>query len=365
MNSTQLYQWEEEIAKHFNSLNSWQIVNVALLSYGIARAESCQQQKVARKLCSYGKWESTERRFQRMLANSKFDVSQACREWIVWIWEAMGCPQEWTVLVDETKLGNHLGVMMLGVAYEGRCIPLVWHCYHPKDYPRCGQVSLILNLLLHVKKALAEYVDVLILADRGIGTSPQLCRYIDDLLGWRYLFRVTCQSKIVSEAGDYAIAKMVKEGQIWCASGKVFKKRGKIPAHARAIWSLGYDEPWALVTNDEQLTGFEYAARNWQEQSFRDLKSGGWQWDTSHIWIPSHARRLIFLMALAYAWMIALGAQVFQTEQHARPKRFKGRCERRYSIFREGLHHFQVLIDLAQAIRVWFCFYELPPKPPD
>lgn len=94
-------------------------------------------------------------------------------------------------------------------------------------------------------------------------------------LGWQYLFRVTCQTKVVTPQADYTIAQQVQPGEIWAQSGIVFKKRGRIPAHARALWGTGYDEPWALVTNAEHLTGHEYARRNWQEQSFRDLKSSG------------------------------------------------------------------------------------------
>jgi hypothetical protein len=357
-----LYQWESEIARRLEGLNSWQIRNVALFSYGVAQAKSSQQQAICQHLRAYGKQESLERRLQRFIANEKVRVSAVCREWTGWVWEALGSPQQVTLLVDETKLSQHLGVMMVGLAYEKRCIPLVWHCYDVRHYPRCGQVSLILNLLLHVKKALGKKVDALVLADRGIGTSPDLCRHVSELLQWRYLFRVTCQSKIVTERGDYTIAQQVQAGQLWCAWGKVFKKRGQLPAQAIAIWSVGYDQPWALVTNDPTLSGFEYAQRNWQEQSFRDLKSGGWQWHHSHVWLPHHARRLLLLLVLAYAWMLALGSQVFRTGQHARPTSFAdGRKQRRFSLFREGLHFFYAMLAGCQPISAFLAFPSLVP----
>lgn len=357
-----LYQWESEIARRLESLNSWQISNMALFSYGVAKAKSSQQYAICEALRAYGKQDSLERRLQRFIANEKLRVSAVCREWTRWVWEALGSPQRLHLLVDETKLSQHLGIMMVGLAYENRCIPLVWHCYEVHRYPRCGQVSLILNLLLHVKKALGASVDALVMVDRGIGTSPDLCRYVDALLEWRYLFRVTCQSKIVTEVGDYTIAQQVSVGQIWCASGKVFKKRGQLPARAIAIWSVGYDQPWALVTNDDTLTGFEYAERNWQEQSFRDLKSGGWHWNDSHVWLPPHARRLLLLLVLAYGWMVALGSHVFNTGQQARPKTFAdGHKERRYSIFREGLHFFRDMLHAVHPVRAFLAFSPLIP----
>lgn len=364
MSSQVLYQWTEEIASHLNSLNSWQKANLARFSYGVVKAASCQQRKVALALNEGEKWESVERRFQRFVSNANLKVSALCREWCRWLWSGMGQPSTITLLVDETKLGEQVGIMMVGIAYEGRCLPLVWHCYDPREYPRCGQVSLILNLLLHVKKSLPAEVDALVLADRGIGTSPQLCRYLDELLAWRYLFRVTCQSKIVTQTGDYTIAKMVHSGEIWASSGKIFKKRGQIPAHARAIWSDGYDEPWALVTNDPHLTGYEYAQRNWQEQSFKDLKSAGFQWDTSHVWKPTHVRRLLLILALAYGWMVALGYRAFQTGYAARPKRSAdGRCERRYSIFTEGMIWFTLMLRLQRTVQTYLLLGK--PRPPN
>jgi len=80
----------------------------------------------------------------------------------------------------------------------------------------------------------------------------------------------------VTPQAEYTIAQQVQPGDIWAGSGLAFKQRGRMPAHARALRDLGHDEPWALVTNYAPLTGHEYARRNWQEQFFPELKTGGW-----------------------------------------------------------------------------------------
>ncbi|MBK9748377.1 MAG: transposase [Chloroflexi bacterium] len=214
---------------------------------------------------------------------------------------------EITLLVDETKLHDRIGVMLVGVAWQGRCLPLAWRTYRANSeaaYPAEGQVGMIRALLQAVKAGIGDLASVLVLADRGIGCSPALCRVVE-ALGWRYLFRVTCQTKIVTEDADYRIARQVQPGEVWRQAGRVFKQRGRIEAHARALWGVGYDEPWALVTNDERLTGYEYARRNWQEQSFRDLKSGGWHWGDSRLRSPHHVANLLILLAIAYTWMVA------------------------------------------------------------
>lgn len=137
-------------------------------------------------------------------------------------------PEQITLLVDETELHDRIGVMVVGLAWQGRCLPLAWRTYVANsavDYPAEGQVGMIRTLLERVKAGIGESCIVLVLADRGIGCSPALCRVVEDLR-WHYLFRVTCQTKVVTETADYAIARQVQPGEMWMQSGRVFKQRG-------------------------------------------------------------------------------------------------------------------------------------------
>lgn len=342
MNHKILYQWSNEIANHLSCLNSWQTENVAQFSLGIMMAESCQQQQVARQVATAEKIDSCARRWRRFLDNENFPLQSFFEDWTRWLVKKLG-GQRIFLLVDETKLADRLGAMVVGIAWENRCIPIAWRCYRANDateYPAEGQVKMIETLLQTVQKGIDASIEVTVLADRGIGTSPDLCRCIAQL-GWHYLFRVTCQTKVCTPEADFTIAKMVSEGEIWVCEGKVFKKRGRLDAQAVAIWSEGYDEPWALVTNNLTLTGHEYANRNWEEQAFRDLKSGGWQWQSCRIRHPDHLDRLLVLLVLAYAWCIALGSQAVKNGKgQPLQKHSDGQVRRYWSLFKEGLQYF-------------------------
>jgi Transposase DDE domain len=342
MNFKVLYQWKEEIASHLGTLNSWQVENVALFSYGVVKAESCQQGQIARQVSCGEQVESSMRRWRRFLDNEGFPLESFFQQWTSWVVEALG-EKRITLLVDETKLHDRIGVMMVGVAWQGRCIPLVWRVYRANDalsYPAEGQVRMIGRLLQTIQAGLPVETQVLVLADRGIGTSPELCKQVA-ALGWSYLFRVTCQTKIVTQQGDYSIAQQVQPGEIWAASGEIFKQRGRIPAYARALWGFGYDQAWGLVTNDDKLTGHEYGRRNWQEHSFRDLKSGGWHWGESRIDMPDHVERLLVVLVLAYAYILALGSQAVALDLgHSLQRHADGRLSRHFSLFKEGLNYF-------------------------
>src|SRR5258708_5817062 len=282
MNHELLYQWEQEIALQLPSLNCWQAANVALMSYGVLKAEGSQQQKIARQMRGREKVASGSRRIRRFLSNKSLDMGAFFKEWSGWVVRALGS-QSITLLVDETKIHDQLGVLMVGIAWEHRCLPIVWQAYRANDaaaYPVEGQVGMIAKLLGMVKPSIPEGCEVLVLADRGIGCSPDLCRVVDGL-GGHYLFRVTCQTKLVTAQADYTIAQQVQPGEIWAGTGLICKQRGRIPPYAGAFGEVGYDDPWPLATNQKPRTGEESARRNWQEQGFPDLKSGGWHWHES------------------------------------------------------------------------------------
>lgn len=339
MNLKQLYQLGEEIAIHIPSLNKWQRDNLAMFSLGVVQAESCIQNKVAKRLRKLGKRSTVERRFQRFVSNERLPLERAQVEWSRWVLKAL-VSEEIILLVDETHLGEQVSAMVVGVAYEGRCIPLAWRCYPRYQYPEGSQVQLITKLLKQVEMGIPAGVRPLLQADRGIGTSPALIKEVK-ALGWRYLFRVQGQCKVREDRGkEGALSSIIQQGEYRAASGKVFKKQGWLTTHIRVLWAENQPEPWALVTNDPALTGWEYAQRNWQEQSFRDLKSGGWQWNRSHIWLPAHTERLLLVLSLAYAWVLSLGSYFIQAGL-ATPLRTRanGSQRRRLSVFREGLEH--------------------------
>src|SRR5258707_15704080 len=119
---------------------------------------------------------------------------------------------------------------------------------------------MIIRLLKVVRAGLGGSQRVRVLADRGIGTSPLLMRGIS-ALGWTFLFRVTKQSKVILSDGQaFCFYDQVSQpGQTYRDTGSVFNKHGHIHAHQRVLWKAHAREPWALLTIDSTLSGFEYA----------------------------------------------------------------------------------------------------------
>lgn len=354
-----LYQWSAEIRAQMPNLSKPQAWGLAIFSFGVARARHCFASRVSENLGLLGKADSVERRLQRFLANGRIEVQVCCRAWARWVLNSLA-GGDIVLLVDETKLGKWLGVMVIGLAYRKRCIPLAWRCYRQEEWP-ARQVAIITELIDEVAEALPAGCTPLLQADRGIGTSPDLIRVVRQR-GWDYLFRVQGQTRFRFPDGrTVALASLVKPGGYWAGQGHVFKKAGWLPMFAQVIWKSGYEEPWCLVTNRAGLAGTRYALRAWQEQSFKDLKSGGWQWQDSQVRIPDHADRLVLVLAVAYAWMLALGTLVACLGDELKPLVTRGKKRPRYGVFRQGLRYFTHLVHSEKPLCVRFLFIPLKP----
>lgn len=337
MNLRKLYHWLEKTIKTWDGLTRHFQETVLVLSRAVIKAESSQIRKIAGM--AGGKAESQRRRIQRFISR-KLDLAIFFKVWTSSVMHQLK-PKSVTLIVDETKLRDKIGIMLVGVAFEGRCIPLAWRAYVANSsdgYPVEGQAEMIVTLLKQVQQGMPTGIKVRVLADRGIGTSPALMRGIMEM-GWTFLFRVTKQSKIVLDDGQavcfYDQVKQV--GERYDACGFVFKKRGLVPAHVRVLWREGGQEAWALVTNDPVLTGYEYAERMWIEEAFRDLKSYGWRLEQSSGMLPARLERLMIILVVAYGWMLFVGYAIVANGLGATPKkRADGSTVRRWSLFREG-----------------------------
>ena len=340
MNQRRVYRWLKASSKRWTGMTRHFKQNVVHFSAGVARANSSQVRKIAGM--SGGRADSQRRRLQRFVANQQpmeaFFVS----------WTKSGLERiagsRIVLAVDETKIENRLAVMVVGVMFQGRCIPLAWRVYEANSaegYPAEGQAAMIAGLLALVQRGVARGKRVCVLADRGIGTSPTLMREIIRM-NWTFLFRVTRQSKIILPDGrEVTFYDQVRQpGEQYAASGSVFKKRGRVPAHVRVFWGMEAKECWALVTNDPVLTGPEYAQRMWIEESFRDLKTHGWQLEDVQWMDPQRMARLLILLVVAYAWMLFVGAVREALGLTAGRRHSKGTIVRHWSLFREGRRAF-------------------------
>lgn len=314
---------------------------------GVVASRSCQLGEVAAALRERGEADSQYRRIQRFLSNEAVAVDKLQGEWAQQVLDRQGQSEAAVVLlVDETALHEHLKVMVVGMWAEGGCVPLAWRSYEPSAYPAEGQVRLITGLLDRILPAMPAQRPVWLLADRGIGTSPDLIQAVSQREA-QVLFRVQGTTRFRDSSGQVKpLRELGKRGACWRSVGDVFKNANWLTAAVTVTWDEDYDQPWCLVSS-QPVPYHAYAIRFDHEVSFRDLKSDGFQWQRSRVWLPDHADRLLLVLALAY-WLVSAIAQRLPAPRSAR--------QRRLSLFRRGL---DALVSLCRPSILPF----LPPSP--
>jgi hypothetical protein len=331
MNAPILYQWTALIDKAFPTLGRWQVLTLGLFSYGVILAHSCTLSQVCLHLTKQAGNATLERRLQRWLANDRIALHELWDAWVRWVLRLWG-NAALLVLVDETKLSDHVSIMKVGLAYQASAIPLIWRAYDPADYPAEGQVALLNGLLDHLRTLIPADQPCLLLADRGLGTSPSWQEHLT-ATDWPYLLRVQRSTRIrLAGHKPQPVRRLVGYGQVWTGYGDVFKKAGWQRKWVYLVWELGQAEPWCLFSNQAGLSASLYGRRFYHECGFRDLKSDGFNWQRSRVWLPSHVERLLLVLAVASLWTLAQGTKVV----HLYPLT---RRQKRLSVFRLGLDY--------------------------
>lgn len=305
-----LSHWTRSVRQSAPDLHGHQVKTLALMALSMCRAGTCQVTRMVLSAPVFAKLSSTRRRFERFVANDRLDhvhTAMALAASFTWRWSGRTA----RVLIDETALGPWMRCMKVSVACRGRAMPLVWTCYREDD-PPASQPEIVELLLDLARQCLPPDTRVVLMADRGLSWPLLIDRC--HALGWDYLLRVQGQTAVLlPDESRCSIGSLApRPGRRWCGAAKVFRKAGWRDCQVVAAWKAKRSEPWLLITSlPPRLKRCEdYRIRMWQEQSFRDEKSHGFQWGQSRVRHPEHAERLLLAMQLAMWMTMLLGAEL-------------------------------------------------------
>jgi len=232
---------------------------------------------------------------------------------------------------DWTKVRS-FHVLMAAIVVEGRALPLCWQSYKDKVQGK-SQNALEEAMLLRVKAALPEGLNVVILADRGFRRASlvQTCQR----LGLGYLIRI-CDDVIVEVGGCRAWRGNLKHYPVRKGDCRGFRnvgyrKDGVVTTNLIVRWKMGLpkdkDQPWYLVTSlplgrgrPRKLSDL-YTLRFDIEELFRDTKNEhlGWSLGKTRVTRADRLDRLILIAALAYMLLVGLG---LWCREHMDPRRW-------------------------------------------
>ncbi len=265
------------------------------------------------------------------------------------------------LILDTTSAGVNCHLLTVGLAYQGRALPLAWNAGYGARGHTTGQVQIA--LLERVAAQLPSKATVIVLGDGEFGHVA----LIEDLTrrGWSYALRVALDTKVYYE-GDWQrldTFDLKPDETIWLEGVYLTQATPCGPVNILLVWDEGHQRVVPIVTNFDlpQEVRRWYRKRPWIEPLFGDLKGHGFDFQTSRYRHPGRLARLMLAVALAYLWLCYLGSMALVSGM----SKFVDRTDRRdRSIFTIGRQWLKRLLKLDKPIPVGFFpfpFLYLPP----
>lgn len=302
-------------------LSKTQIKVLALWSYGIVLAKTCGLSSVALALAS--NFEGKEGNFRQRLREwcwdkkdkqgkqrTDWEVSQnfaPLLRWIIALWTSE--EQELVLAMDATSLKKLFVVLSISVAYRGCAIPIAWAIL--PEGQKGSWKEPWLNLFACLQGCTPAHWKVIVAADRGL-----YARWLYEAIqkcGWHPFLRIN-QRSLYRPKGFADFRPMSQllpsPGSVWAGNVTCFAVHS-VEGTLLACWGIKHLEPWLILTDlpPESASASWYGMRSWIENSFKDLKSGGWQWQKTRMSDPIRAARLWLALSIATLWVVNVGGE--------------------------------------------------------
>lgn len=327
-----------------------QVRNLALIMTGLALARSVHLDRISNQLPLPGKIPSLSNRLRRFLSNTRLSIITSYAP-VAKALLARFNAADLMLLLDTTQLGRHHRLLTVALAYRGRAFPL-WFSVHrgKKGHVKVREAIRLLTMI----RPWLPHDRVCVLGDSAFG-EVELIQQLS-LWKWRYVLRLKGHySLCCQETGWVRLIDLgLKPGQHrWLGAVTLTKKHRFVGASVGMLWSEGEDEPWYLVTSQQQWqpTLRCYGKRMWIEELYGDLKGHGFDLEASRLGTVVRLERLVLAVSLVYVWLLAFGSWVVKRGL----RHYVDRRDRRdKSYFRIGWDWLDRQLRLDYPIRVFF-----------
>jgi len=340
---------------------------LAMWSLGMVLAKTCGQSKVVASLASYlGEKESNlrqrlrewcwDREAKQGHKRTDWSVNQSfvpLLHWILSLWT--GAEKQLVLAMDATSLKQVFVVLTISVVYRSCAIPVAWTILPEGQKGSWREPWLALFQCL--QGGIPADWAVLVMADRGLYAGWLYYTILAN--GWHPFLRINLRSHYRPKgAADFRPMGQLlpSPGYAWSGQVTCFA-HNSVEGTLLACWGTRYKEPWLILSDlpPQSASATWYAMRSWIEDSFKDLKRDGWQWQNTRMRDPARADRFWLALAVATLWVVSVGGEVdarlpasslqeLPITHIARRTKLRSNPPRLLSCFSRGL--IQVLTDL-------------------
>ena len=284
-------------------------VTLAMMIAGIVMSKKAQLSEMSSEIPTDAKDKSIEMRLRRWVKHDRIDGDMIYMPFARQILNALS-EQELVLVMDGSQAGRGCMVLMVGVVYKKRALPIAWLVYKGKKGHTTAKRHI--EVLEKIKELLPETAKVILLGDAEYDTSEMLL-WVQENTQWSYVLRTSPQIYVTTKLGEQAIGDIsLEKNQVFQYLNVGFTQKATLKTNLVGWWSDKYEKPIYLISNltSKYLTCRHYQRRYRIETFFSDQKSRGFNIHKSHLSDPARVSRLLVAACLAYIWMILQGLQV-------------------------------------------------------
>jgi hypothetical protein len=284
-------------------------ITLAMMIAGIVMSKKAQLSEMSSEIPSKAKDKSIEMRLRRWVKHDRIDGEMIYLPFAQQMLNVMS-KQELVLVMDGSQAGRGCMVLMVGVVYKKRALPIAWLVYKGRKGHTTAKRHI--EALEKVKTLLPETAKVVLLGDAEYDTTEMLF-WVQENTQWSYVLRTSPQIYVTTKLGEQAIGDIALErNQVLQYLNVGFTQNATLRTNLVGWWSEKYEKPIYLISNlaRKYLVCRHYQRRYRIETFFSDQKSRGFNIHKSHLSDPARVNRLLVAACLAYIWMILQGLQV-------------------------------------------------------
>jgi hypothetical protein len=356
LSNSVLYRiWRERLSQLIPAgckYHRYRLTNMLLLVVGIYKARSVHLSLIARQVPIRVRKLSLERRLRRFMDNGAIRVREWYRPIAVALLKAASSGGQVHLLIDSTKVSARHQLVMVGIAYRRRALPLAWTWIRTKQGHSTAHKQVA--LLTYVHSLVPKGIHVSLVGDSEFGNVDLLRRL--DTWGWDYALRLKGTRRFwpYQTRTLYRLDRQkLKPGDMWWLGRVNLTIANPYITNLVLYWKRGEPEPWYLATNLPGPHGaiMLYRRRMWIEEMFGDMKGHGFNLEVTFLKHFLRLSRLTLAVCLIYLWLVATGEHVLATNRAHEVDRTD---RRDLSVFRLGWDFIERCLTLDDPIPIAF-----------
>jgi len=281
-------------------------VTLAMMITGIVLSGKAQLSAMRAEVPDTAKEQSLEMRMRRWVKHAEIEVEVTYMPFAQQILAALAA-RPLVLALDGRQVGRGCMVLMVGVVYRTRLLPLAWVVYQGKK----GHTTAArhIDVLKQVLPLLPAGAQVVLLGDAEYDTTAML-QWVQTATTWQFVMRTA--PNILVQVGS----RWLPIGDCTGTHGRLrmlhriaFTQAAALPVNLVVWWGAEYTTPLFLVSTlpNASQAAWYYRRRFRIETFFSDQKSRGFHIHKSHLADPARLHRLLLAACLAYLWLVGLG----------------------------------------------------------